>query len=111
MLLLLFRGWLIGAYLSFEVVEARHAIVVEPLDSPLARIFDENERLGDIPKIVSARLLVKQMEPVQVAAVREAAGLSSTLSPQPQADVWLGFSKTKVEANCVVFTSILEPSR
>lgn len=58
MLLLLLRRWTIGADLRFKIVETRHAVVIEPLNSSFARIFNENERLGDITKIVSARFLV-----------------------------------------------------
>lgn len=107
----LVRLWTIGAYLRFEIVETRHSVVIKSLYPALARILNQNERLGNVAEIMPARIIFFQKQPVQVAGGEAAAGFSSTLSPQPQAEVWLGFSKTKVEANCVVFTSIFVPSR
>ena len=111
MFLTFVRLWAIGADLRFEIVETRHSIVVKSFYSALARILNQNERLGNVAEIMPALIIFFQKQPVQVAAGKAAAGFSSTLSPQPQAEVWLGFSKKKVEANWVVFTSIFVPSR
>jgi hypothetical protein len=83
----IFRRRLIGPHLRFQIVEARHAVVIKSFDTALARILNEDERLGDITKIVTTLILVLQMEPVQVAAGITTAGFNATLSPQPQADV------------------------
>jgi len=48
---------------------------------------------------------------LQNAADAAALAGASYLSPQPQAEVWFGFSKTKVEENWSVFTSIRVPMR
>lgn len=80
-------GGSIGSDLHFKIIKTRHAIVIQALDSAFTRVLYENERLGDIPKIVAALVIVAHKVPVQVEADSARAGFNSTLSPQPHAEV------------------------
>ena len=81
------RSWTIGADLSLELVQPGHSVLVKSFYSAFTRILNQDERLGNVSEIVPALIIFLHMEPIQVAAGSAAAGFSSTLSPQPQADV------------------------